>query len=75
MVVGMCLGWGLGAAAMRAALASRNQLVLKQSLLREQQRCVHRFQFPGSLHHVYLVWQDYRILMLYFRRTSLPGNS
>ncbi|KAF7792649.1 hypothetical protein EIP86_003746 [Pleurotus ostreatoroseus] len=37
MVMGMCFGWGLGAAAMRAALAARDQTVLKQSLLREQQ--------------------------------------
>ena len=44
MVTGMCFGWGLGAAAMRAALAARDQTVLKQSLLREQQRYVYLIQ-------------------------------
>ncbi|THH31626.1 hypothetical protein EUX98_g2549 [Antrodiella citrinella] len=32
MLIGMLLGWGFGAAAMRAALAARNQLVAKQTL-------------------------------------------
>ena len=45
VIVGMCLGWSLGAAAMRAALASRNQLFLKESLQREMQRC---FKSPRS---------------------------
>ncbi|EKM50877.1 uncharacterized protein PHACADRAFT_151282 [Phanerochaete carnosa HHB-10118-sp] len=37
MILGLCLGWALGAAAMRAALASRNQLLLQQSLQTEAQ--------------------------------------
>ncbi|GJE92380.1 fusaric acid resistance protein-like domain containing protein [Phanerochaete sordida] len=37
MVVGLCMGWAFGAAAMRAALAARNQEVLKASLQREAQ--------------------------------------
>ena len=40
MLVGMCFGWGFGAAAMRAALAVRNQEVTRQSLLIAQQRSV-----------------------------------
>ncbi|KAI0339296.1 hypothetical protein BDW22DRAFT_1409168 [Trametopsis cervina] len=37
MVFGMCLGWGLGAAAMRAALAARDQVLLQSQLQREAQ--------------------------------------
>ncbi|GBE84358.1 hypothetical protein BKA93DRAFT_807068 [Sparassis latifolia] len=37
LVIGVLLGWGFGAAAMRAALASRNQLLLKQTLQTEEQ--------------------------------------
>ncbi|KAI0087246.1 hypothetical protein BDY19DRAFT_986266 [Irpex rosettiformis] len=37
MIVGMCLGWGLGAAAMRGALAARDQVVLQAELQREAQ--------------------------------------
>ena len=44
MVLGMCLGWAFGAAAMRAALAARNQTVLKESLQQEAQR-YHQFRF------------------------------
>ncbi len=40
MVVGLCLGWGFGAAAMRAALAARNQVLLRQTLQQEAQRFV-----------------------------------
>ena len=45
MVTGMCLGWAIGAAGMRAALAARNQVLLQQSLQREAQRCAHTFGF------------------------------
>ena len=38
MVLGLCLGWAFGAAAMRAALAARNQTVLKASHQQEAQR-------------------------------------
>jgi hypothetical protein len=38
VMVGLLLGWGLGAAAMKGALASRSQLLLKQALLQAQQR-------------------------------------
>lgn len=41
MVTGMCLGWAIGAAGMKAALSARNQLVLKQSLQQEAQRCAY----------------------------------
>ncbi|CCM03466.1 uncharacterized protein FIBRA_05599 [Fibroporia radiculosa] len=37
VVVGVCFGWGISAAAMRAALAVRNQLLVEQTLLREEQ--------------------------------------
>ncbi|KAI0683238.1 hypothetical protein BC835DRAFT_1423494 [Cytidiella melzeri] len=37
MIVGMCMGWALGAAAMRGALAARNQVVLQAELQREAQ--------------------------------------
>lgn len=40
MIVGLCLGWGFGAAAMRAALAARNQVLLKHTLQQEAQRLV-----------------------------------
>ena len=44
MIVGMCLGWGLGSAAMRGALAARDQVLLQSQLQREAQRCVHDFE-------------------------------
>ena len=44
MVVGLCLGWAIGAAAMRAALAARNQVLLRQSLQQEVQRCGRPFR-------------------------------
>ncbi|KAI0070747.1 hypothetical protein K474DRAFT_1631398 [Panus rudis PR-1116 ss-1] len=37
IIFGLCLGWAFGCAAMRAALAARDQQVLKASLQREQQ--------------------------------------
>lgn len=37
LIVGMLLGWGVGAVAMKAALAARNQTVLKSTLLRAQE--------------------------------------
>lgn len=48
MVIGLCLGWGFGAAAMRAALASRNQLLLKQALEQEAQRSTYAYLFPTT---------------------------
>lgn len=41
LVIGMCLGWGIGAAAMKAALSARNQDVLRETLLRAQERYVY----------------------------------
>jgi hypothetical protein len=41
MVVGMLIGWGLGAAAMRAGLAARSQVLLQSQLLREAERYVN----------------------------------
>ncbi|OBZ77446.1 Uncharacterized protein C57A7.05 [Grifola frondosa] len=35
LVAGLLLGWGIGCAAMRGALAARNQLLLKESLQKE----------------------------------------
>lgn len=49
MVVGMCLGWGFGAAAMRAALASRDQVLLKQNLQREAQKYFAFFSLCPNL--------------------------
>ena len=52
MLLGMCTGWGIGAAAMRAALAARDQTVLRETLLRAQQRYVSvklRSDFLGHL--------------------------
>ena len=40
MVFGMLTGWAIGSAAMRAALAARNQQVLKASLQLAAQRYV-----------------------------------
>ncbi|EMD36296.1 hypothetical protein CERSUDRAFT_74310 [Gelatoporia subvermispora B] len=37
LVVGLCLGWGIGSAAMRAALAARNQDLLREQLLKTEQ--------------------------------------
>ncbi|KIP09379.1 hypothetical protein PHLGIDRAFT_86838 [Phlebiopsis gigantea 11061_1 CR5-6] len=37
LVLGLLLGWALGAAGMKAALTARNQLVLRQSLQQEAQ--------------------------------------
>ncbi|TDL18689.1 hypothetical protein BD410DRAFT_900749 [Rickenella mellea] len=37
MIVGMCFGWAIGAAAMKAALSARNQKVLKQTILSVQE--------------------------------------
>jgi hypothetical protein len=41
-MIGVFLGWGLGAAGMRAAIASRNEVLLKSSLLRAEQTYVNR---------------------------------
>ena len=38
IVIGMLLGWGIGAAAMRAALAVRDQVLLADSLRTVQQK-------------------------------------
>lgn len=71
MLVGLCLGWGFGAAAMRAALAARDQLLLKQTLQQEAQRSV---TFPHlSIFEKFIfsaVWRVSRILMLYSRSIS-----
>ena len=41
LVVGVLLGWGIGAAAMRGALAARNQVVLQSTLQKVQSRYVY----------------------------------
>jgi len=35
IALGVCLGWAFGAAAMRAALAVRNQVLLRETLQKE----------------------------------------
>ncbi|PCH37055.1 hypothetical protein WOLCODRAFT_140699 [Wolfiporia cocos MD-104 SS10] len=37
LVIGLCLGWAFGAAAMRAALAVRNEVLVRQTLQKVQQ--------------------------------------
>lgn len=37
-MAGTCFGWALGAAAMRAALAARDQTLLQSTLLKAQER-------------------------------------
>ncbi|KAJ3525006.1 hypothetical protein NM688_g8467 [Phlebia brevispora] len=58
MVTGMCLGWAFGAAAMKGALAARNQLLLKQSLQREQQS-VAGLANPDALFRVAIFEGDF----------------
>ena len=45
MVIGVLFGWGFGAAAMRAALAVRDQVLLKSTLQQVQSRSVVH-QYP-----------------------------
>jgi hypothetical protein len=40
MMIGMLLAWGLSAAAMRAALAARDQTLLKEQYQRVQERYI-----------------------------------
>ena len=58
MLLGMCTGWGIGAAAMRAALAARDQTVLKATLLRAQQRYVspQRYRCISQLKLLQCCW-------------------
>lgn len=75
VIIGMCLGWAFGAAAMRAALASRNQLVLKSSLQRELQRCVTRCGMFSTFTYASAVLQGWRTQTLFSQRTSSQGSS
>jgi hypothetical protein len=45
LLIGVFLGWGLGAAGMRAALASRNEVLLRSSLQQAEQTYVNRLLF------------------------------
>lgn len=50
MILGMCLGWAIGCAAMRGALAARDQVLLQSQLQREAQRFVTLFEAITELH-------------------------
>jgi len=66
LVMGVLFGWGIGAAAMRAALAARDQVLLKSTLQKVQSR------------YVYCVHHDlYMFISFCFKcsRPSEPGNS
>lgn len=49
LILGVLMGWGIGAAAMRAALAVRNQVLLEHTLQRVQSRYVIYLAYGSML--------------------------
>jgi hypothetical protein len=52
LIFGVLLGWGIGAAAMKAAIAAREKVLLKSSLQKAQERFVQSCHIASQLHHV-----------------------
>lgn len=52
LIFGVLLGWGIGAAAMKAAIAAREKVLLKSSLQKAQERYVQSCHIASQLHYV-----------------------
>ena len=44
-MIGILLGWGISAAAMRGALAARNEVILQSTLQKVQSRYTYRARY------------------------------